>query len=518
MKRALLHQIVTERTRILLLPDKGFLPKTLFLATALAVLPAFWGVRILYPCAPRSGRGIEAAVASVERGVPGGSGVTPESREKDIVHRVRKGETLSEIAYLYGVDFTKLALYNNLANPDSIKPGQDLLIPSLKNADAISVSSIKNARLAVVGSAREPAAEVRPLSIAVEKQTDGTSVTAHFTIRDAQSLQLSRYEWNLDRGYKSFRETTFFTYEKPGTYTVSLAAWDAEGKQYASNKIWIDVPYTGTYRDANQQFLTLNGVGQTFSVEGRVVDVLGYGAVSRSPIVEVETEGGMDDGIRQYRALASGYFNLTVDKDGTASHKYLFVSPVESRHADRADLNWYRTQFNTGTTSNCGPSTVSMGLAWALGDYVPVSQIRQDVGWQGDGSTSFEELLQALRRRGVDARLTPVPSPEDLFQLIDAGRIAIILYSSGSVRMASGDPSKDLFGRYYPDGVGHYIIVKGYSTDKRNFVVYDPCPSDWASNSARYGDGVSMLGRNRYYPVSDVYGALRRRDVVEIRR
>jgi LysM repeat protein len=494
---------------------KGTLPKLLFFATALAVFPAFWGARMLFPAAARSERGTGPVTLPAEPDVPGGSGVPKESREKDIVYSVRKGETLSEIAYLYGVDFTKLALYNNLTNPDAIRPGQKLLIPSLKNADSIAVSNIKNARLAVVGSSREQAAEVRPLSIAVEKQTDGTSVTAHFTIRGAENQPLARYEWNLDRGYRSFRNETFFTYEKPGTYTISLAAWDAEGNTYASNKIWIDVPYAGTYRDADQQFITLNGIGQTFSVEGKVTGVLGYGVSSRSPITEAGEE---QNGVRPYRALASGYYNLTVDKDGKVSHKYLFVSPVESRHADRADLNWYRTQFNTGTTSNCGPSCASMGLAWALGDYVPVSQVRQDVGWQSNGSTSLEELLYILRKRGADARLSPMAAPEDLFQLIDAGRIAIVLYSSGAVRPAGGDPAKDLFGRYYADDVGHYIIIKGYSVDKRYFVVYDPSPSDWASNSARYEDGISMLGRNRYYSVTELFGSLRRHDVVEIRR
>lgn len=514
MKRILLHQKVIKRLRISKSPAGGCIPKIAFLAVALAVWPAFWCARMLYPAAERPQKGSGPVAAAAETGVPGGSGVPMEGREKDLVHPVRKGETLSEIAYIYGVDYTKLALYNNLANPDAIRPGQQLLIPSWKNADAIAVSSIKKAHLAVEGSGREHAAEIRPISISAEKEIEGTSVIARFTIRGAETSSLARYEWNLG-GYRSALASPIWTIEKPGTYTVTLAAWDAAGNPYASNKVWIDVPYAGTYRDANQQFITLNGVGQTFSVEGVVTDVLGYGIPSRSPIVEA---GQSENGVRQYRALASGYYNLTVDKEGTISRKYLFVSPVESRHADRADLNWYRTQFNTGTTSNCGPSTASMGLAWALGDYVPVSQVRQDVGWQGNGSTSFEELLYALKRRGVDARLTPVSSPEDLFQLVDAGRIAIILYSSGAVGMASGDPSKDLFGRYYADDVGHYIIVKGYSADKRHFVVYDPSPSDWAGNGARYADGVSMLGRNRYYPVGEVYGALRRHDVVEIRR
>ena len=62
------------------------------------------------------------------------------------------------------------------------------------------------------------------------------------------------------------------------------------------------------------------------------------------------------------------------------------------------------------------------------------------------------------------------------------------------------------------------MIIKGYTVDGKYLVVYDPVPSDWVSNSKRHADGVSMMGRNRYYPVDEIFGALRRHDVIEIRR
>jgi hypothetical protein len=58
--------------------------------------------------------------------------------------------------------------------------------------------------------------------------------------------------------------------------------------------------------------------------------------------------------------------------------------------------------------------------------------------------------------------------------------------------------------------------VKGYTLDKGYFVVYDPYPVDWESNSLRYGDDVSMIGKNRYYPADQLFKALRTPLVLEV--
>jgi hypothetical protein len=62
------------------------------------------------------------------------------------------------------------------------------------------------------------------------------------------------------------------------------------------------------------------------------------------------------------------------------------------------------------------------------------------------------------------------------------------------------------------------VIVKGYSLDGKYFVVYDPIPSDWTSNRQRYRDGSSMLGRNRYYPASQLIRSLKESRVLEVMR
>ncbi len=443
---------------------------------------------------------------------PVGLGVLERTRETDFVHVVESGETLSEIAYLYKLDFSKLALYNNLSNPNALKPGQQLLIPSYRNEQTIKTAALpKSERLSVVNQA-EPGQRI---SIAVDKQTDGRSVTANFTLAPGQEGGYARYEWDLGDGRKSFRESTAWTYEKPGTYTVSLKAWDEEGRLHQSNRIYLDVPHPGTWRSGDQRFVTLDDVGDPFEVDGAVVEVRGYPSVEASPLVAAGVD---ENGLHSYSANAAGFFNLTIDRGGELSHVYLFVSPVPSRHADRADLDWYRTQFNTGTQSNCGPSMVSMALAWATGDYVPVVKVREEIGWYGDGGISFEDMIATLRRHGVTAWMQEISGTEDIASIVDSGRIAVLLYNTRSVRRASGDPTRNLFGAYYTDNVGHYVVVKGYSLDRKWLVVYDPIPSDWSANSVRYADGISMIGRNRYYPASELFATIRRPSVLVIDR
>jgi membrane-bound lytic murein transglycosylase D len=47
----------------------------------------------------------------------------------DQIHTVQSGDNLYRIGLLYGCEFAELATYNNLASPDSLEVGQEILIP-----------------------------------------------------------------------------------------------------------------------------------------------------------------------------------------------------------------------------------------------------------------------------------------------------------------------------------------------------------------------------------------------------
>jgi PKD repeat protein len=496
---------------------RQFLPVaggSLFLAASIALCV------LLIPSKGASPLPLAPSVASVEavdarNSTPRGSGVASFSRDQDVEYTVLDGQTFSEIAYLYKINVDKLAMYNHIADINKIKEGMTIIIPSEAAEKKIAVNATLEApTLTPASNPSKLRISSVPLKIEAEQQFDGMAVTAHFSVESPPNVNLTRFEWDLGNGRKSFRPTTFWTYDSPGTYTVSLTAADADGRQYDADEVFIDVPHPTTYQNTLQQFLTLESLERTFTVRGKITDVIHYDGRPDSPITEVSSNA---DGT-SYRATRPGYFSLEVEKDDAIHHVYVFVSPVDTKHSDRTDLNWYRTQFNTGTQSNCGPAVASMAISWATGEYVAVSTVRQEIGWTGNGSTSFEDIIAQIKTHGVVSRLVSVSSSQDLFDIIDRGNIAIILYNSGGPRFTRGHPADDFFGRYYYDAVGHYVVIKGYSRDGQYLVTYDPIPSDWGSNSFRYGDGISMIGRNRYYGTKELFGALRRWDVIEIMR
>jgi hypothetical protein len=326
---------------------------------------------------------------------------------------------------------------------------------------------------------------------------------------------LKSYEWDLGDGKRSFNVSPTYEYSQPRTYTVSLTAQDNSGNIYRSNHIYIDIPYpTSAAEQSTTQFITLSSPDEYFVVDGTITSVSRY--VNVEDAIDLSES---DRFLTKARFKTSGYFGVTV-KDRREKEQYysVFFSLIPTVHVDFAEnnINWYRSQFNTGTPSNCGPASVSMGISWATGNYFPVSAVRQSVGWQGDGGTSFEELLAVLKKQGIPAQFQPLNSMQDVKTVIDSGAIAIILFHTSGVKTARQDPAVDLFGKYYSDSVGHYVVVKGYSMNNEYLVIHDPIPRDWSYNHFRYADEISMMGRNRYFNTDEVLRSLRRNIMIVV--
>lgn len=262
-------------------------------------------------------------------------------------------------------------------------------------------------------------------------------------------------------------------------------------------------PFSGTH-SANTRYLALN--------PGDIVD-LSPGPVSFSGHPQLLSRMGLT---WRYRAQAAGHTVITVGK-GKAKHQvFLFVSPVAARQVDREDVDWYKTQYGTGY-ANCGPAVVSMAVLWSRGHDVTVQSIREEIGYPyDDGAVSFDNLSDALQRHKVKFETPQLSGPDDLRRILDRGHIALLLIQDSVIEKVQGDPVKDIVGRYYDDDEGHYVLVKGYTLDGGNFIVYDPYPVDWESNSLRYGDEVSMIGKNRFYPAKQLFSALKTPLVLEV--
>jgi len=446
-----------------------------------------------------------------------GAGSQAQDRTRDFEYPVRPGETLSEIAYTYNIPFDFLAWYNKIINVNRIRAGTVIIIPSLENIEN-NRQEYQRYKL----SQRQPVASVKTtktvknIEIAYESQNNGTGsgVTVHFSIVNPPS-DLKSYEWDLGDGKRSFRESPSNEYSQPKTYPVRLTAQDYSGNIYRSNPLYIDIPYPASMMEhSTTRFVTLSSPDEYFVVNGAIVKVARYANIET--VLDLSES---DQFLTKARFKKSGYYGVTVrESNGKEQYYSVFVSPIPTVHVDLAisNFNWYRTQFNSGTPSNCGPASASMGISWGTGKYFPVSAVRQAIGWQGNGSTSFEELLTVIKNQSVSAGIQPLKTMQDIKNVIDSGSIAIILFLTDGVKTARRDPESDLFGKYYNDSVGHYVVVKGYSMNGEYLVIHDPIPSDWSSNSFRYADEISMMGRNRYFNTNEVLHSLRRHDMIVV--
>jgi PKD repeat protein len=446
-----------------------------------------------------------------------GSGLLAFNRSDDIDYVIKEGDTIPEIAYLYNLEVVELMIYNKLSSLEDIKPDQHIVIPSAKKLRECMEKVDRGLLSDVIDSQKKSRLSQnllpKSVSISCNKRSDGQTITAIFAVDNEIKDKGVYFEWDLGDGKKSFRKTFSYTYNAPGTYIVNLTVKDIYGNQVRSRPIYLDIPYVTYVKSTGQQFITVNNVGDVFSIEGEVFsvyDALGRPATdAQEPIQFVnKTEAdGRGEARYYYQTHSSGYYSLLARTKAGTKKIYLFVSPFDSVQNDRFDIDWYRTQYNTGL-SNCGPAIASMGIGWSKGEYVSVTAIRDMIGWSGNGSISFFDIKNVLDQYKVANNLTQIGSKEDLFSIIDKGNIVGVVYNCGRITHTKDSPQLDLVGRYYQDSVGHYSIIKGYTKDRKYFIMYDPIPSDWINNGLRYGDAISMIGRNRYYPADELFQAM----------
>ena len=56
--------------------------------------------------------------------------LNPNKKSPYKVHVVKRGDTMSAIAYKYGSSVQEIARLNNISNPDIIEVNQELLVPN----------------------------------------------------------------------------------------------------------------------------------------------------------------------------------------------------------------------------------------------------------------------------------------------------------------------------------------------------------------------------------------------------
>jgi len=397
-------------------------------------------------------------------------------------HIVREGETLYEISQSYGVKQYVLVEYNKL-HGSRIKAGDRIYIPRV-------LSDIRIAANKTIG--------LMPFMVQFEIVTN---------TRD----RIKSFTWDFGNGDFSTERRPLYTYKQKGTYNVELTVIDENNNEIVSNALTVNVRRLANIQFNISDYFEIGNKGDIISLNAKVIDNkndpidFNYKCKITGDPVLIKQIGTTD----KFKVIDTGYSKITVEAEGYKHTGYYFVSPIPSVQNTRNDINWYKTQFDTGHNGNCGPACVSMAILWAKKIDVSIRKIRSFIGFPNpDGGVGFYLLIRMLKKYNIENNYLKISGPEDIFKAIDRGSIVIILYNRGSITVQKGDLNFNLYGRYYSDKGGHYSIIKGYSLNKKYFVVYDPIPDDWWRNRFRYRDGISMAGRNRYYAVTDVMKTL----------
>ena len=406
------------------------------------------------------------------------------------IHMVREGETLYQIAKDYGIKRYDLIKYNRINGTTKLEKCDRLFIPRVLSDIQIS-ASVKTGLV--------------PFNVMLNIDT---------STRD----RIRSYQWELGDGATSANRNPSALYSRKGTYYVKLTVEDENGNIVTSNTIPVVARELAHIGFSAPTFVTVNR-SDSFSLGTTVIDNLNNTIEFDYPVTIVQNpkllrQKGRTD---EFEIIAAGYSRITFQAAGYDHTSYFFVSPLPTQHVPEPDLNWYKTQHGTGLNGNCGPASIAMGIQWARGLDIPVRTLRTEIGMPyEDGSITFRNMIDTFRRYKVTAKLRTVSKVGEIRQIIASGKPVIILLHTSKLERNKGKIQTNVFGRYYTDEVGHYMIIKGFSEDGKYFAVYDPIPGDWYLNSIRYSDGVSMIGKNRYYPADEVFGALKTRAIVVI--
>ncbi|MBN2351800.1 MAG: C39 family peptidase [Spirochaetales bacterium] len=411
---------------------------------------------------------------------------------------VLNGETIYDVARRLGIPFYDLVIENRLHGETPLAEGTVLKIP-------VYVETTDRSRSPVTihtDATRGPAPHAAPL-------------TSDFAFADSGL----RFVWDLGNNRFSFKAKPTAFYVRPGHYRVRLVTVDGAGRYASSNTLDIDVTdliaeYSGL------PYMTVNRVGDLVDVAGRLWGPDGA-AIDFDKTGKIDQSPALLEYFATNRLVArhSGFSRVRLEKDGGVFEFYLFVSPLPARLSAEPEYDWYKTQFDTGMYGNCGPAAIGSAIKWSIGKDFTVEAIRAEIGMPySNGAVDHNNLLDNLVRHSVPSAVLPLTDAADVFGAIDRGGLVIVSFNCGAIRHTVRDKTTDFFDRYYPDATGHYLLIKGYSLDRKYFIVYDAIPGEWKANELRYLDGVSMIGRNRFFRVDEVMAGIGVRKMLVVYR
>jgi hypothetical protein len=168
------------------------------------------------------------------------------------------------------------------------------------------------------------------------------------------------------------------------------------------------------------------------------------------------------------------------------------------------DYDWYIDQADTGpdSTSNCGPSSVTMACKWYDEDFAYTAEDARNVYPEDGGWWYTSDVTNYLKLRSVPYTTYEYEDADQIVDLLNKGNIMIACLNAGKITYDS--VSAHRIDRFYTYSSGHFLVIKGARTvDSQVYIeVYDP--NNWHEY---YSDG-SQKGKNRHYKSDEISTAI----------
>lgn len=183
-----------------------------------------------------------------------------------------------------------------------------------------------------------------------------------------------------------------------------------------------------------------------------------------------------------------------------------------------ASFDWYRYQGASDSgackSDNCGPTSVAMAIQFGRNNlWRTIEDVRWVISKGVCGWTSVNDLRNALNYFEWPVNHTTITGMDEIRKAVnERGHIVIVPVIMSYITMVNNydDNPANHYHRYNDYNSGHFVVVKGISSDGNWVIVHDPNVWGGPGNTKYWYSNGQPKGKDRYYSYSEFTTAFAR--------